>query len=47
VWFTRGRDGRIDQLHIDWNLRPAMLQVGAYPSSYRRVASFRRVVEDR
>jgi len=43
VWFTRGRDGTVDGLHIDWNLRPAMLQVGAYPSSYRRVASFRRV----
>ena len=43
VWFTRGRDGTIDRLHIDWNLRPAMLQVGAYPSSYRRVATFERV----
>lgn len=42
VWFTRGRDGGIDQLHIDWNLRPELLQVGAYPSSYRRVASFVR-----
>lgn len=44
VWFTRGRDGGIDRLHIDWNLRPAMLQVGAYPSSYRRVATFERVL---
>ncbi|NLB57661.1 MAG: DUF3471 domain-containing protein, partial [Gammaproteobacteria bacterium] len=43
VWFTRGREGGIDRLHIDWNLRPAMLQVGAYPSSYRRVATFERV----
>ena len=43
VWFTRGRDGGIDSLHIDWNLRPAMLQVGAYPSSYRRTATFQRV----
>ncbi|MGY0561274.1 serine hydrolase [Luteimonas sp. A277] len=42
VWFTRGRDGTIDQLHIDWNLRPAVLQVGAYPSSYRREATFKR-----
>lgn len=42
VWFTRGRDGGIDQLHIDWNLRPEVLQVGAYPSSYRRVATFLR-----
>ena len=45
VWFTRGRDGGIDRLHIDWNLRPAMLQVGAYPSPYRRVATFQRVGE--
>ena len=45
VWFTRGREGGIDQLHIDWNLRPAVLQVGAYPSSYRRVGSFRRVAD--
>jgi len=44
VWFTRGPGGGIDQLHIDWNLRPAMLQVGAYPSSYRRVATFGRVL---
>ena len=43
VWFTRGPTGEIDELHIDWNLRAAMLQVGAYPSSYRRVATFKRV----
>jgi CubicO group peptidase (beta-lactamase class C family) len=42
VWFTRGRDGGFDQLHIDWNLRPDLLQVGAYPASYRRVATFTR-----
>ncbi len=42
VWFTRGQDGRYDRLHIDWNLRPELLQVGAYPSSYRRVATFTR-----
>lgn len=46
VWFTRGRDGSLDHLHIDWNLRPDVLQVGAYPSSYRRVASFQRVQTD-
>lgn len=45
VWFTRGRDGGIDALHIDWNLRPALLQVGAYPSSYRREAVFERTRE--
>lgn len=46
VWFTRGRDGGFDQLHIDWNLRPDLLQVGAYPSSYRRTASFVREQRD-
>lgn len=46
VWFTRGPSGEIEALHIDWNLRPALLQVGAYPSSYRRVATFRRVAEN-
>lgn len=44
AWFTRGPSGEIDALHIDWNLRPALLQVGAYPSSYRRVATFRKLV---
>lgn len=43
VWFTRGPSGEIDALHIDWNLRPALLQVGAYPSSYRRAATFKRI----
>lgn len=42
VWFTRGRDGDIDRLHIDWNLRPDLLQVGAYPAAYRRLATFSR-----
>ncbi len=45
LWFTRGPDGGVDALHIDWNLRPALLQVGAYPSQYRRVATFARVLE--
>lgn len=42
VWFTRGPEGAIDRLYIDWNLRPAVLQVGAYPSPYRRQAEFVR-----
>ena len=42
VWFTRGRDGGIDRLHIDWSLRPDVLQVGAYPAAYRRTATFKR-----
>jgi CubicO group peptidase (beta-lactamase class C family) len=42
VWFGRGPDGAITTLHVDWALRPDLLQVGAYPSSYRRVATWRR-----
>jgi CubicO group peptidase (beta-lactamase class C family) len=43
VWFSRGADGRIAQLHVDWALRPALLQVGAYPAPYRRVATWSRI----
>jgi hypothetical protein len=43
VWFTRGPDGAPAQLHVDWALRPDLLQVGAYPSGYRRVATWTRV----
>lgn len=42
VYFTRGRDGGMDHLHIEWVLRPALLQVGAYPSSYTREATLVR-----
>jgi CubicO group peptidase (beta-lactamase class C family) len=45
VWFTRGEDGGVDTLHVRWNLRPALLQVGAYPSGYTREVSFTRVEE--
>jgi CubicO group peptidase (beta-lactamase class C family) len=45
VWFTRGPDGGVDAFHVRWNLRPALLQVGAYPSGYTRDAAFRRVDE--
>jgi CubicO group peptidase (beta-lactamase class C family) len=43
VWFSRGADGGITSLHVDWALRPDLLQVGAYPSSYRRIATWQRV----
>jgi len=43
VHFTRGQDGGVDALHIEWVLRPLLLQVGAYPSTYTRMASFQRV----
>jgi CubicO group peptidase (beta-lactamase class C family) len=43
VWFTLGADGRPDALHVQWSLRPVLLQVGAYPTDYYRVARFGRV----
>lgn len=45
VWFTRGPSGEIDQLHIEWVLRPGLLQVGAYPSSYTRVGTLVKIDE--
>jgi CubicO group peptidase (beta-lactamase class C family) len=45
VWFTRDRDGRVDALHVRWSLRPDLLQVGAYPTSYFRDITFERVPE--
>jgi CubicO group peptidase (beta-lactamase class C family) len=43
VRFTRGWDGEIDALHVEWVLRPLLLQVGAYPSNYTREARLERV----
>jgi CubicO group peptidase (beta-lactamase class C family) len=43
VWFTMGPDGRPDALHVQWSLRPLLLQVGAYPTDYYRVVRFGRV----
>ena len=42
VWFTRGEDGGIDALHVRWNLRHDVIQVGVYPAWYTREATFRR-----
>jgi CubicO group peptidase (beta-lactamase class C family) len=43
VRFTRGWDGEAAALHIEWVLRPDLLQVGAYPSGYTREARLERV----
>lgn len=43
VYFTRDRDGAVDKLNIEWVLRPTLLQVGAYPSSYTREATLVRI----
>jgi hypothetical protein len=42
AWFTLGADGRPDALHIQWSLRPVLLQVGAYPTDYYRIVRFER-----
>ncbi|RUO36032.1 hypothetical protein CWE13_10880 [Aliidiomarina shirensis] len=42
VHFTRGRDGKPASLEVTWTLRPHMLQVGIYPTSYSRDVSFKR-----
>jgi CubicO group peptidase (beta-lactamase class C family) len=42
VWFTRDSDGQIDALHVRWNLRHDVIQVGVYPAFYTRDTMFRR-----
>jgi len=42
VWFTRGEGGAIDALHVRWNLRHDVIQVGVYPAWYTREAIFHR-----
>ncbi len=43
VWFSRGEDGGIEALHVRWNLRHDLIQVGVYPAWYTREATFNRV----
>lgn len=40
--FSVGQDGEIESLSIEFSLRPQLLQVGAYPSSYTRSVRFGR-----
>jgi CubicO group peptidase (beta-lactamase class C family) len=42
VWFTTGREGRVDGMTIEFVLRPLFLQVGAYPSNYTRQVRYER-----
>ncbi|MFU8783908.1 serine hydrolase [Aliidiomarina sp.] len=42
VHFTRARDGKPASLEVTFTLRPAMLQVGIYPTPYYRNVSFKR-----
>ncbi|TVQ44516.1 MAG: serine hydrolase [Saprospirales bacterium] len=41
-WFTMGKDGKPEFLKFEFALRPMLLQVGAYPSNYTRVVSFKK-----
>lgn len=43
VWFKLGRDGQPDELHVQFSLRPLLLQVGAYPTNYYRIVRYGRV----
>jgi CubicO group peptidase (beta-lactamase class C family) len=43
VWFSRDENGQVASLHVRWNLRHDVLQVGVYPAFYTRDAVFHRV----
>lgn len=45
VTFGVGKDGKVAQIEVEFVLRPHLLQVGAYPSSYTRVAKFERILK--
>lgn len=45
IHFTKGRDGEPAALEVTWTLRPALLQVGIYPTPYYRNTQFLRVEE--
>jgi CubicO group peptidase (beta-lactamase class C family) len=42
AWFSLDAAGTPHALHIQWSLRPVLLQVGAYPTDYYYVAQFQR-----
>ncbi len=42
VWFDLDRTGEAATLNVEFNLRPDLLQVGAYPSGFTRVVRFKR-----
>lgn len=43
VWFSTGHDGAVNAFHIQWSLRPVLLQVGAYPTDYFRITRMARL----
>jgi len=46
VHFTLDEDGQADTLKVNFTLRPDVLQVGLYPSSYQRQVHYRRLNEN-
>lgn len=42
VWFQTDRDGVPAKLHVQFSLRPMLLQAGAYPTNYYRIVEYRR-----
>lgn len=46
VYFTRDASGAAGTLEVQWTLRPELLQVGIYPTSYYREVSFQRVTAE-
>ncbi len=43
VWFDLDKIGDVAYLNIEFNLRPNLIQIGAYPSDYTRVVRYRKV----
>ncbi len=43
VYFTMGKDGTPEELRVKFTLRPALLQVGIYPTDYYRWVKFQKV----
>lgn len=46
VWFDVDKTGEVAALNVEFNLRPALLQVGAYPSDYTRIVRFEKKAID-
>jgi len=42
IWFDMDKTGETAVLNIEFNLRPELLQVGAYPSNYTRTVRFKK-----
>lgn len=43
IWFDLDKSGSVAFLNVEVNLRPDLIQVGAYPSEYTRVVRYKKV----